>query len=139
MQTKSDFPQIMTRGRVLEGRTDLELEARGTIFQGRDEKAIMMKKKQDEQNAIKEALQKQIEEKNRRKEEEKQKERDLQAKEDARIRVEAPYEPTVFKKKLTMHNQNTVSIVGGSVPLNDTAPNVTSPLSPTMGTKPGQV
>jgi hypothetical protein len=45
MLTKSDFPQIMTRGRVLEGRTDLELEARGTIFQGRDEKAIMMKKK----------------------------------------------------------------------------------------------
>jgi hypothetical protein len=48
MLTKSDFPSIMTRGKVLEGRTDLELEARGTIFQGRDEKAIMMKRKQDE-------------------------------------------------------------------------------------------
>jgi hypothetical protein len=56
MLTKTDFPQIQVRGRVLEGRTDLELEARGTIFQGRDEKAIMMKKKQDEQNATKEAL-----------------------------------------------------------------------------------
>jgi hypothetical protein len=49
-------------------------------------------------------LQKQIEEKNRRKEEEKQKEKDLQAKEEARMRTEVPYEPTVFKKKLTMHN-----------------------------------
>ena len=64
----------------------------------------MMKKRQEEQNAIKEALQKQIEEKNRRKEDEKQKEKDLQAKEEARMRTEVPYEPTVFKKKLTMHN-----------------------------------
>lgn len=49
-------------------------------------------------------MQRQIEEKNRRKEEEKQKEKELQAKEEARMRVEVPYEPTVFKKKLTMHN-----------------------------------
>lgn len=33
-----DFPNIMTRGKVLENRTDLELESKGTIFQGRDEK-----------------------------------------------------------------------------------------------------
>lgn len=84
----------MTRGRVLEGRTDLELEARGTIFQGRDEKAIMMKKKQEEQNAIKEALQRQIEEKNKRKEDAKAKERELQAKEEAQMKVEIPYEPS---------------------------------------------
>jgi hypothetical protein len=54
------------------------------------------------------------------------------------MRVEAPYEPTVFKKKLTMHNQNTVSIVGGSLPLSETAPNVPNPLSPTVGSKAGQ-
>ena len=57
-----------------------------------------------EQNSIKEALTKQIEEKKRRKEEEKQKEKDLQAKEVAMMRMEVPYEPTMYKKKLTMHN-----------------------------------
>jgi hypothetical protein len=46
----------MTRGKVLENRLDLELESKGSIFQGRDEKAILIKKRQDEQNAIKEAL-----------------------------------------------------------------------------------
>jgi hypothetical protein len=75
-------------------------------------------------------LQRQIEEKNRRKEEEKQKEKELQAKEDARMRVEVPYEPTVFKKKLTMHNQNTISIVGGTNPIDGPAPMVQSPMSP---------
>ena len=67
-------------------------------------------------------MQKQIEEKNRRKEEEKQKEKDLQAKEEARMRTEMPYEPTVFKKKLTMHNQNTISIVGSSNPMDGPVP-----------------
>ncbi len=74
----------------------------------------MMKKKQDEQNAIKEALQRQIEEKNKRKEEAKAKEKELQAKEEAHLRVEVLYEPSQFKKKNTMHNQNTVSIVGSN-------------------------
>lgn len=32
MRTKMDFPSIMTRGKVMEGRLDLELESRGTIF-----------------------------------------------------------------------------------------------------------
>jgi hypothetical protein len=32
----------MTRGKVFDGRTDLELEAKGTIFQGRDEKSILV-------------------------------------------------------------------------------------------------
>ena len=41
--TKIDFPQIMTRGKVTEGRIDIELESRGTIFQGRDEKSILVK------------------------------------------------------------------------------------------------
>jgi hypothetical protein len=44
-----DFPQIMTRGKVTEGRIDIELESRGTIFQGRDEKSILIKKKEDAQ------------------------------------------------------------------------------------------
>jgi hypothetical protein len=49
MMTKMDFPNIMTRGKVTEGRIDLELESRGTIFQGRDEKSILIKKKEDAQ------------------------------------------------------------------------------------------
>ena len=116
MQTKSDFPSIMTRGKVLENRLDLELESRGTIFQGRDEKAILIKKKQDEQNAIKEALQKQIEEKNRKKEFEKAKEKEFQAKEEERIKNEVPYEPTYFKRKTQYNNHNQISIVGSGGP-----------------------
>ena len=65
-----DFPNIMTRGKVIDNRIDLELEARGSIFQGRDEKTILTRKKEDSQQAIKEALQKQIDDKNRKKEEE---------------------------------------------------------------------
>ena len=30
--TKMDFPTIMTRGKVVDGRTDLELESKGSIF-----------------------------------------------------------------------------------------------------------
>jgi len=45
MQTKMDFPSIMTRGKVTENRLDIELESRGTIFQGRNEKEILEKKK----------------------------------------------------------------------------------------------
>lgn len=114
MQTKTDFPQIMTRGKVLEGRLDLELESKGSIFQGRDEKSIILNKKKDEQNAIKEALQKQIEEKNRKKEEEKARERELVAREEARMKNEVPYEPTFFKRKTVYNNHNQISIVGSS-------------------------
>lgn len=44
-----DFPNIMTRGKVIDNRIDLELEARGSIFQGRDEKTILTRKKEDSQ------------------------------------------------------------------------------------------
>ena len=57
MMTKMDFPNIMTRGKVVEGRIDIELESRGTIFQGRDEKSILIRKKEDNQQSIREALQ----------------------------------------------------------------------------------
>jgi hypothetical protein len=39
----------MTRAKVVDNRIDLELEARGTIFQGRDEKMILIRKKEDNQ------------------------------------------------------------------------------------------
>lgn len=78
----------MTRGKVIEGRLDIELESRGTIFQGRDEKSILNRKKEDSQQAIRDALQKQIEEKNRKKEEDKQRERMLQIQEEQRVRNE---------------------------------------------------
>jgi hypothetical protein len=38
----------MTRAKITEGRTDLELEARGSIFSGRDEKMILANKKEFE-------------------------------------------------------------------------------------------
>jgi hypothetical protein len=38
MQTKQDFPTIMTRGRVTENRIDIELEKQGSILHGRNEK-----------------------------------------------------------------------------------------------------
>ncbi|MGK0368078.1 MAG: hypothetical protein ACI9QD_001218 [Thermoproteota archaeon] len=42
--TKRDFPQIKTRGKVNENRIDLELESKGSIFSGRDEKMILLEK-----------------------------------------------------------------------------------------------
>ena len=40
--TKQDFPDIKTRGRVLENRVDLELERHGNILAGgRNEQAVM--------------------------------------------------------------------------------------------------
>ena len=42
-----DFPNIMTRGKVNDNRIDRELESKGTIFQGRDEKTILIRKKED--------------------------------------------------------------------------------------------
>ena len=135
MQTKSDFPSIMARGKVTEGRLDLELESRGSIFQGRDEKAILIRKKQDEQNSIKEALQKQIEEKNRKKEEEKAKDREYNMKEDARMRNEVPYEPTFFKRKTAYANHNQVSIVGNGSGTNNTIVEGNPPMSPNVGLK----
>lgn len=41
MQTKNDFPNFKVRGRVTENRMDMELEKRGDIFAGRDEKNII--------------------------------------------------------------------------------------------------
>ena len=37
----------MTRGKVLDNRLDLELESKGSIFGGRDEKSILVRKKED--------------------------------------------------------------------------------------------
>ena len=84
--TKMDFPTIMTRGKVLENRLDLELESKGSIFQGRDEKTILIRKKEDSQQAIREALQRQIDEKSRKKEEEKMKMREQDWKDEMKIK-----------------------------------------------------
>lgn len=73
MQTKNDFPNFKVRGRVTENRMDMELERRGDIFIGRDEKNIIQNKREAQQQEMKDALQMQIAEKNRKKEIEKQK------------------------------------------------------------------
>ena len=54
-------------------RVDLDLERNGNIlWQGRDEKQVMQHKREMEQQAMKEALQAQIDEKQRKKDMEKQ-------------------------------------------------------------------
>ena len=58
IQTKADFPTIMTRGRVTENRIDLELEKQGSILQGRNEKEIMLLKREEQRRQMAEALQK---------------------------------------------------------------------------------
>ncbi|CDW76852.1 UNKNOWN [Stylonychia lemnae] len=114
MMTKMDFPSIMTRGKVVEGRIDIELESRGTIFQGRDEKSILIRKKEDNQQAIREALQRQIDEKNRKKEEEKNRERQFEIMEEQRIKQEISQEQPITNqgRKTIYNNHNQVSIVG---------------------------
>ncbi len=55
--TKTDFPMIKTRGKVTEGRTDLELEQLGSIFSGRDEKAILERKREEGKQRMRDELQ----------------------------------------------------------------------------------
>ena len=54
--TKMDFPQIKTRAKVTENRTDLELEQLGSIFSGRDEKAILERKKEEAKKRMRDEL-----------------------------------------------------------------------------------
>lgn len=86
--TKSDFPSIMTRAKITENRTDLELEAKGSIFSGRDEKMILAHKKELEKQRMKEELEKQIEEKKRKQDEEKRKRREVEMIEEERVKRE---------------------------------------------------
>ena len=65
-----------------------ELESRGSIFTGRDEKSILIRKRQEERQKMKEDLERQIEEKKRQKEEEKQRELHFEKLEEERIKRE---------------------------------------------------
>jgi hypothetical protein len=56
MQTKQDFPTIMTRGRVTENRIDIELEKQGSILHGRNEKEVMLAKREEQRRQMAEAL-----------------------------------------------------------------------------------
>ena len=53
----------------------MELEKQGSIFGGRDEKAIMKTKQEEQRRAMQIELQKQIDEKQRKKDMQKEKER----------------------------------------------------------------
>ena len=87
--TKQDFPDIKTRGRVLENRIDIDLEKNGNIlWQGRDEKYVMQLKREQEQLAMKEALQKQIDEKQRKKDMEKMRRKQEEMDDDVRVKEE---------------------------------------------------
>ena len=57
--TKQDFPDMKTRGRVLENRVDLDLEREGNILAGgRNEQAVMAAKRDAEQRLMRDELQK---------------------------------------------------------------------------------
>ena len=88
VQTKADFPTIMTRARVTDGRLDLELEKQGSIFGGRDEKAVMQSKKEEQRRAMQIELQKQIDEKQRKRDAAKEKERLEELRDEQRVRNE---------------------------------------------------
>ena len=63
---------MKVRGRVLENRVDIELERNGNILtQGRNEKAVIQNKREGDQFVMREALQRQIDEKQRKKDAEK--------------------------------------------------------------------
>ena len=67
---------------------DMELEAKGSIFEGRDEKQIILSKRELQQQEMKMALQAQIDEKNRKKEYEKQRALDEERRLEQRIRAD---------------------------------------------------
>ena len=67
---------------------DMELESKGSIFEGRDEKQIILSKRELQQQEMKMALQAQIDEKNRKKEFEKQRALDEELRLEQRIRAD---------------------------------------------------
>lgn len=69
-------------------RIDQELESRGSIFSGRDEKSILIRKRNIQQQHMREELLRQIEEKKKREEETKKKRMEEEIKEESRIKHE---------------------------------------------------
>lgn len=69
-------------------RIDQELESRGSIFSGRDEKSILIRKRNIQQQHMREELLRQIEEKKKREEENKKKRLEDELKEENRIKQE---------------------------------------------------
>jgi hypothetical protein len=72
----------------ISNRIDQELESRGSIFSGRDEKSILIRKRNIEQQNMREELLRQIEEKKNREEDIKKRKRDEDMREEMRIKQE---------------------------------------------------
>lgn len=72
----------------ISNRIDQELESRGSIFSGRDEKSILIRKRNIEQQHMREELLRQIEEKKNREEDVKKRKRDEDMREEMRIKQE---------------------------------------------------
>ena len=72
----------------ISNRIDQELESRGSIFSGRDEKSILIRKRNIEQQHMREELLRQIEEKKNREEDIKKRKRDEDMREEMRIKQE---------------------------------------------------
>lgn len=78
---------IPTRKKI-ENRIDQELESRGSIFSGRDEKSILIRKRNIQQQHMREELLRQIEEKKRREDDEKKRRMKEELEEEQRIKQE---------------------------------------------------
>ena len=89
----------MTRGKITEGRLDLELEKQGSIFGGRDEKSIMNMKKEEQRRAMQIELQKQIDEKQRKKDQEKERRRLEEIRDEQRVRNELQQVNAEFERQ----------------------------------------
>lgn len=72
----------------IENRIDLELESRGSIFSGRDEKSILIRKRNIQQQHMREELLRQIEEKKKREDDEKKRRIKEEQDEEQRIKQE---------------------------------------------------
>jgi hypothetical protein len=103
-------------------RIDQELESRGSIFSGRDEKSILIRKRNIQQQHMREELLRQIEEKKKREEESKKKRLEDELREENRIKQELEqlhqeegFDPnsTKGRKSIQMVKQNS------NVPSND--------------------
>uniref|UniRef100_A0A7S3KG80 Uncharacterized protein n=1 Tax=Euplotes crassus TaxID=5936 RepID=A0A7S3KG80_EUPCR len=95
---------IPTRKKI-ENRIDQELESRGSIFSGRDEKSVLIQKRNLQQQHMREELLRQIEEKKMREEQVKKKQMEEDMKEEFRIKKEL--------QQLEKDGDNALGSIGG--------------------------
>ena len=115
---------IPTRKKIV-NRIDQELESRGSIFSGRDEKSVLIQKRNIQQQHMREELLRQIEEKKQREEEVKQKKLQEDMKDEFRIQKEMEqqyanenpgFSKTTPKNGLNFNKDNETNELPGFLP-----------------------